>query len=122
MPVLVREGSIISLKDMEGYGNSIENPEKLEVLVYPGESGEFVLGGRRWGHTEDLDENWVSTRMTKTADENGTVFIVEAAQGKYSSDPAETFLEDPASATFRDKPREVTVNGQAYKDAEFGRG
>ncbi len=41
------------------------------------------------------------TRMTKTADENGTVFIVEAAQGKYSSDPAETFLEDPASATFR---------------------
>ena len=34
MPVLVREGSIIPLKDMEGYDNSIENPEKLEVLVY----------------------------------------------------------------------------------------
>ena len=24
---------------------------------------------------EDLDENWVSTRMTKTADENGTVSV-----------------------------------------------
>ena len=36
MPVLVSEGSIIPripLKDMEGYDNSIENPEKLEVLV-----------------------------------------------------------------------------------------
>ncbi len=49
MPVLVREGSIIPLKDMEGYDNSIENPEKLEVLVYPGESGEFVLWGKTVG-------------------------------------------------------------------------
>ena len=81
MPVLVREGSIIPLKDMEGYDNSIENPEKLEVLVYPGESGEFVLWEDGGDTPEDLDENWVSTRMTKTADENGTVFIVEAAQG-----------------------------------------
>ena len=65
----MREGSIIPLKDMEGYDNSIENPEKLEVLVYPGESGEFVLWEDGGDTPEDLDENWVSTRMTKTADE-----------------------------------------------------
>ena len=57
MPVLVREGSIIPLKDMEGYDNSIENPEKLEVLVYPGESGEFVLWEDGGDTPEDLDEN-----------------------------------------------------------------
>ena len=57
MPVLVREGSIIPLKDMEGYDNSIENPEKLEVLVYPGKSGEFVL----WEDGGDTPEDWMRT-------------------------------------------------------------
>ena len=118
MPVLVREGSIIPLKDMEGYDNSIENPEKLEVLVYPGESGEFVLWEDDGDTPEDLDENWVSTRMTKTADENGTVFIVEAAQGNTAVIPQKRSWKI-RFCNIQDKPQEVTVNGQVYKDAEF---
>ena len=118
MPVLVREGSIIPLKDMEGYDNSIENPEKLEVLVYPGESGEFVLWEDGGDTPEDLDENWVSTRMTKTADENGTVFIVEAAQGNTAVIPQKRSWKI-RFCNIQDKPQEVIVNGQAYKDAEF---
>ena len=118
MPVLVREGSIIPLKDMEGYDNSIENPEKLEVLVYPGESGEFVLWEDGGDTPEDLDENWVSTRMTKTADENGTVFIVEAAQGNTAVIPQKRSWKI-RFCNIQDKPQEVTVNGQVYKDAEF---
>lgn len=118
MPVLVREGSIIPLKDMEGYDNSIENPEKLEVLVYPGESGEFVLWEDGGDTPEDLDENWVFTRMTKTADENGTVFIVEAAQGNTAVIPQKRSWKI-RFCNIQDKPQEVTVNGQAYKDAEF---
>ena len=118
MPVLVREGSIIPLKDMEGYDNSIENPEKLEVLVYPGKSGEFVLWEDGGDTPEDLDENWVSTRMTKTADENGTVFIVEAAQGNTAVIPQKRSWKI-RFCNIQDKPQEVTVNGQVYKDAEF---
>ena len=118
MPVLVREGSIIPLKDMEGYDNSIENPEKLEVLVYPGESGEFVLWEDGGDTPEDLDENWVSTRMTKTADENGTVLIVEAAQGNTAVIPQKRSWKI-RFCNIQDKPQEVTVNGQVYKDAEF---
>ena len=102
---------------MEGYDNSIENPEKLEVLVYPGESGEFVLWEDGGDTPEDLDENWVSTRMTKTADENGTVFIVEAAQGNTAVIPQKRSWKI-RFCNIQDKPQEVTVNGQVYKILE----
>lgn len=56
--------------------------------------------------------------MTKTADENGTVFIVEAAQGNTAVIPQKRSWKI-RFCNIQDKPQEVTVNGQVYKDAEF---
>lgn len=34
IPVLVKEGGIIPLKDMEEYDNSIDNPEKFLIKIF----------------------------------------------------------------------------------------
>lgn len=57
--------------------------------------------------------------MTKTADENGTVFIVEVSrQGNTAVIPQKRSWKI-RFCNIQDKPQEVTVNGQVYKDAEF---
>lgn len=43
IPVLVKEGGIIPLKDMEEYDNSIDNPEKFLIKIFPGNTGSFEL-------------------------------------------------------------------------------
>ena len=65
MPVLAREGAVIPLKDMEIFDNSTDNPENMEVRIFPGKEGSFTLWEDEGDTAEDLDENWVSTVMKK---------------------------------------------------------
>lgn len=84
MPVLARSGAIVPLKDMEEYDNSVENPGRLEVQVFPGTSGRFVLWEDQGDTPEDLDENWASTELVLENQEGAARFLVKAAAGNLS--------------------------------------
>ncbi len=43
LPALARAGGIIPLADFEGFTNSVENPDRLAVRIFPGASGCFHL-------------------------------------------------------------------------------
>src|SRR5690606_20273653 len=43
LPVFAKAGAIIPMAIVEPHDNSITNPEKLEVLVFPGAANEFDL-------------------------------------------------------------------------------
>ena len=77
IPVLVKEGGIIPLKDMEEYDNSIDNPEKFLIKIFPGNTGSFELWEDQGDTAEDNDENWVKTRFAKEKN----IFIISRAAG-----------------------------------------
>lgn len=75
LPVLMKAGAIIPLTN--GDGNSVENPNALEVRVFPVANGHFTLWEDAGDTPEDKDENWASTELTW---KNG-VFTVCPASG-----------------------------------------
>ena len=77
IPVLVKEGGIIPLKDMEEYDNSIDNPEKFLIKIFPGNTGSFELWEDQGDTAEDNDENWVKTRFAKEKN----IFTISRAAG-----------------------------------------
>lgn len=84
MPVLAREGAVIPLKDMEIFDNSTDNPENMEVRIFPGKEGSFTLWEDEGDTAEDLDENWVSTVMKKEQVQDLDRFVVESPRGNLS--------------------------------------
>ncbi len=80
-PVFAREGAIVPMKDMEVFDNSVENPEKLMVKVFPGDTGSFTLWEDEGDTPEDLDENWVSTVFTKELTADGPCLKIAAPAG-----------------------------------------
>ena len=62
IPVLMKAGAIIPMTD--GDGNSVENPNALEVRVFPAANGRFTLWEDAGDTPEDKDENWASTELT----------------------------------------------------------
>ena len=77
IPVLVKEGGIIPLKDMDEYDNSIDNPEKFLIKIFPGNTGSFELWEDQGDTAEDNDENWVKTRFAKEKN----IFTISRAAG-----------------------------------------
>ena len=63
IPVLMKAGAIIPMKDMRDYDNSMDNPKAMEVRIFPAKNGSFTL----WedaGHTpQDLYENGAPTKL-----------------------------------------------------------
>lgn len=80
IPVLMKAGAIIPMKNMEMYDNSVENPKDMEVCIFPAISGSFTLWEDNGDTAKDLDENWVSTKMQWEDD----VFTIHAAEGNLS--------------------------------------
>lgn len=87
MPVLAKAGAIVPLKDMEIYDNSIDNPERLEVRIYPGSDGSFTLWEDQGDTAEDLDENWVATELQFNWNCEEKNFRIAAAVGNTSVIP-----------------------------------
>lgn len=82
IPVLAKAGAIIPLKSAEPYDNSTDNPQFLDVHVFPGTSGEFTMWEDDGECAEDRAENWSSTKMTLTNGlAEGTVFRIGPAEG-----------------------------------------
>jgi len=77
IPVLMKAGAIVPMRDMEVYDNSVENPEAMEIHLFPAADGHFTLWEDAGDTQEDVDENWVSTELIwKTG-----VFTIGAAKG-----------------------------------------
>jgi Glycosyl hydrolases family 31/Domain of unknown function (DUF4968) len=81
LPVLARAGAIIPLTSSADVGNGVANPDELEIRIYAGADGDFVLVEDR-----DDDERWARTRFTYSAATGEIVF--HPVDGDRSSVPA----------------------------------
>lgn len=87
IPVFAKAGGIVPLQNLgEGDAvNSIDNPQSLRVLVFPGADGRFVLredDGRVGSPTADTELTW------RWRDDRGaSVFAVAAVQGDAAAVP-----------------------------------
>lgn len=111
MPVFAKAGAIVPLKDMEIYDNSIENPERMEICIYPGADGHFTLWEDQGDTLEDLDENWVSTELLWNWYSERKEFTVKAAEGNTAVIPEK---RDWKLVFFHvtEAPVKVFVNGE----------
>ena len=83
MPVLMKSGAIVPMTDMSEYSNTVDNPNALEVLVFPAKNGHFTLWEDAGDTPEDKNENWAATELDYT---NGK-FTVSKVNGNLSVIP-----------------------------------
>ena len=83
IPVLMKAGAIVPMKDMRDYDNSMDNPKAMEVRIFPAKDGSFTLWEDAGDTPGDCDENWAATKLTFTG---GTVaeFLIGKATGNLS--------------------------------------
>lgn len=86
MPVLMKAGAIVPMKDMADYDSSTDNPKSMEVRVFPAEDGSFTLWEDQGDTPVDKEENWVATQLTFTDGEEDT-FTIGKALGNVSVIP-----------------------------------
>lgn len=88
IPVLLKAGAIVPMKDMRDYDNSVENPKSMEIRIFPAEDGDFTLWEDAGDTPEDKDENWAATQLTFTS---GAVkrFVIGKAKGNLEVVPKE---------------------------------
>ncbi len=85
MPVLMKAGAIVPMKNMDMCDNSVENPQIMDVHIFPAENGKFILWEDEGNTPTDEDSNWVSTELKW----DKQVFTIGAAQGNTSVIPKE---------------------------------
>ena len=83
IPVLMKSGAIIPMKDMECFDNSVENPGALTVHVFPSKNSGFVLCEDADDTPVDRDDNWAYTQLSW----NDDTFTINAANGNVSVIP-----------------------------------
>lgn len=110
IPVLMKAGAIVPMKNMAQFDNSVENPRCMEVKIFPAVFGEFTLWEDQGDTPEDLDENWAATRMELTGD-TGDEFIISGAEGNLSVLPEKRSWKLVFAATGHNLP-EVTAGGK----------
>lgn len=66
IPVLMKAGAIVPMKDMRDYDNSMDNPKAMEVRIFPAKDGSFTLWEDAGDTPGDCDENWAATKLTFT--------------------------------------------------------
>ena len=86
IPVLMKAGAIIPMKDMRVFDNSVDNPKAMEIKVFPAEDGSFTLWEDQGDTAVDAEENWAATQLTFTG---GALdcFVIGKAMGNLSVIP-----------------------------------
>ena len=79
VPVLAKEGAIIPLS--RDKGNSVENPENLEIWAFSG-NGEFVL--YEDDSRADYENHFANTKLEMKYENGSVSFTVNAAEGDIS--------------------------------------
>lgn len=88
MPVFMKTGAIVPMKDMSIFDNSVDNPEHMQVRVFAAADGDFTLWEDAGDTPEDLDENWASTELSIRVKNKTSVFKASPAAGNLSVIPA----------------------------------
>jgi hypothetical protein len=92
MPVLMKAGAIVPMKNMALYDSSTENPKDMEVRIFPAAEGRFVLWEDADDTASDAEDQWAHTELSLKG--NGKeknrfmCFFVGAAQGNLAALPA----------------------------------
>ena len=84
MPVFMKAGAIVPMKDMSCFDNSVDNPGHMQVRVFAAADGDFTLWEDAGDTPEDLDENWASTTLSVRAGNGVSVFTAAPACGNLS--------------------------------------
>ena len=95
------------MQSSEQFTNSTDNPKDMEVQVFPVAEGEFTLWEDEGDTAEDLDENWVATKMEVSPKE----FVIHAAEGNRSVLPEKRSWKLVFAATKECTPK-VCVEGE----------
>lgn len=86
IPVLMKAGAIVPMRETSLNDNSLDNPESMEVRVFPESNGTFTLWEDAGDTPEDKDENWAFTLITmETGVQN--CFTIHKVQGNLSVIP-----------------------------------
>ena len=88
IPVLMRAGAIIPMKDMTKYDNLVENPEEMLVYIFPAASGSFTMWEDAGDTPDDREENWASTTFSFAGGEYPKLEI-QRAEGNLKVIPPE---------------------------------
>ena len=83
IPVLMKSGAIIPMQNMDTFNNSVDNPEAMEIRIFPSRDSSFTLWEDAGDLPMDKDDNWAATQLTWK--ENA--FTIHAAQGNFSVIP-----------------------------------
>lgn len=83
IPVLMKAGAIVPMKDMSIFDNSVDNPEHMEVKIFPARDGNFMLWEDAGDTAEDADENWVNTQLAFQSGAKAQ-FVIGKAMGNLS--------------------------------------
>ena len=131
IPVLMKAGAIIPLKDMTDFDNSTAVPAQMEVRIFPAACGSFTLWEDGGDTPVDADENWAWTEMTMNcgaagdssdvcvtaeapSDENGTFFRISSACGNLAVLPGKRSWK-LVFAGVSEAPVKVTADGRETK-------
>ncbi|MBQ8814510.1 MAG: DUF4968 domain-containing protein [Lachnospiraceae bacterium] len=79
IPVLMKAGAIIPMRNQQETDNSVENPSAMEVRIFPAADSEFTLWEDQGNTPEDKAENWASTKLYVSTEEHKVV--IEGAGG-----------------------------------------
>lgn len=109
MPVLMKAGAIVPMKDMRQFDNSTDNPAEMEVRIFPAVDGSFTLWEDAGDTPEDSDSAWAATQMHFCAEK--AVFTVEGVKGNCAVIPEKRSWK-LVFAGMSDVPVCVTVNGK----------
>lgn len=104
IPVLMKAGAIIPLRDQERCDNSVENPKEMEVRIFPAANGSFTLWEDEGNTVEDRPENWASTELILTIGTR-SCFIIDKASGNLSVLPQKRSWKLVFAATKACRPR-----------------
>ena len=80
IPVLAKAGGIVPLLRDEHAGNDLANPKDMEIRIFAGEDGEFILYEDDGESLAYLNGDYVRTKMSMDWNTEG-IFRIEAAQG-----------------------------------------
>ncbi|MDO5425181.1 MAG: glycoside hydrolase family 31 protein [Eubacteriales bacterium] len=108
LPVLMKAGAIVPMKDMSTFDNSIENPQAMEVRIFPAEDGAFTLWEDAGDTPTDADENWAATELAWNQETSS--FHISPAQGNVSVLP-KTRSWKLAFIGITESPCQVTIDG-----------
>ncbi len=111
IPVFAKSGAIVPLAKKRGWGG-VENPDQLDVFVFPGANGAFEL------YEDDGDSNYylngkhASTGMRQIWDGTKSVFEILPAEGDIRQIPTRRDYDLHFRGIVAPKSITVKINGQ----------